>query len=1030
MIVNFFTLKNKAAAYKAILIFGVLCLVGMFYLEFGTGGQLILRTTDQISVVYSWPNTNPEVIEAKITAPYESAISTLKGVSKISSTTSFGAATINISVDRYTDGHQLRYEISTLLQSVFKQLPVGVSYPLVSVVKEKESQKSAQGTLKYQLLLPDQNPGRVDSLRYRISAALKEDLAVADVIFPRKMEPEIHLVLKDNALVKYRIMRSEIINVLNKTTDKIKSVKSEGNSSFTGPIQIVIESDLSENQLHSLPIKRLSGRQIFLGDVADISLSNKKADGFHTINGYFVTEIIVILNEDFQGKLAVINRITKNFGDNLKSGEMLIDKNDQIYHAFQAQDNLFLLALGGSVLMGLLVFVTSRSKPKIVTFFVCTFAVALTHFIAADFYGESLSGVSLISQIALTSIIGSRLIMIKMRLSVTDYKPEYRLFTEGLVVFVIGGMLLSFDLVSANSFSFLKYFLPGYITSCLGLVYILPAMLLLTGNKETFELTSSKAHLGSRKYAFFQSRIGLTIVLFILILVLGIPLFMLPKNIDSTPAFSKIYNETIGSDFYGLTLKPYIDKFTGGTIRGFYEARKKSRVFVTNEPLPLKIRISFFSKPDPSTVDLIIGNVEQKISDYKDVERLEIEKSPSDEIVFEVGFTPEAIKNGIPQHLRSSLQKFANDNGLATFHIEGYGLIFDNSAFGDSRGYGISVKGYQYDEVKMIAKRISGILTRNPRVRNIEIGNQRDNSSAVKKDVNQIGISKERVMGLSHSLDEKSLREYLNRNSFKNEVAGQVREKDLKILVLIKNPQLVAEKWDLMSQPIGTSSVQNNIKMSLISKLIKVPANNYVQRVDQQYKLVVNYDFLGDDFIGMLVKDRLVDSLNKRLPIGFSISGDETDLLSEDSTTWFIGLLCALIAIFFMLSVMVNSIRFPLTALMFLTLSYAGPLFVLACSGHAGSFSDFQIFTLIPLLLVGGLIEYSNNYNRCPETGKADNCSFIVGHLSSIVVIFPVLMVSNFTEFEYQMALTLIGAILYSVILYVLSFQVIPLRNV
>ena len=60
------------------------------------------------------------------------------------------------------------------------------------------------------------------------------------------------------------------------------------------------------------------------------------------------------------------------------------------------------------------------------------------------------------------------------------------------------------------------------------------------------------------------------IAIIITLLGFGFPVFLLPSSVDREKRYSAAYNTVCGSETY-LTIKPYIDKALGGSLRLFME---------------------------------------------------------------------------------------------------------------------------------------------------------------------------------------------------------------------------------------------------------------------------------------------------------------------------------------------------------------------------------------------------------------------------------------------------------------------------
>jgi multidrug efflux pump subunit AcrB len=97
----------------------------------------------------------------------------------------------------------------------------------------------------------------------------------------------------------------------------------------------------------------------------------------------------------------------------------------------------------------------------------------------------------------------------------------------------------------------------------------------------------------------FLCRWKMTVCL-ILILLFGLPLFLLPEKIGGEGKMAEVYNKTIGSIFYKETVKPVTDKYLGGSLRLFAQKVYEGSYFTRNEEVVLYANANL---PNGSTLE-------------------------------------------------------------------------------------------------------------------------------------------------------------------------------------------------------------------------------------------------------------------------------------------------------------------------------------------------------------------------------------------------------------------------------------------
>ena len=80
-----------------------------------------------ISVNYEFPGASERIVESKVTSVLENALSSISGITSISSNSSSGQGTINVNFDEFVNPDVKRLEVSSVLRQIASELPEGVS---------------------------------------------------------------------------------------------------------------------------------------------------------------------------------------------------------------------------------------------------------------------------------------------------------------------------------------------------------------------------------------------------------------------------------------------------------------------------------------------------------------------------------------------------------------------------------------------------------------------------------------------------------------------------------------------------------------------------------------------------------------------------------------------------------------------------------------------------------------------------------------------------------------------------------------
>ncbi|HKI93707.1 MAG TPA: efflux RND transporter permease subunit, partial [Gemmatimonadales bacterium] len=102
----------------------------------------------QLNIQAYWPGASPEVTEAFLTSPVEAAVQQVRGVHKVTSTSSqqngAGIANIQVEFTQNTDMQFARLDLSERLAALQSTLPPNVIGPTVSPYVPQEFQKQSR----------------------------------------------------------------------------------------------------------------------------------------------------------------------------------------------------------------------------------------------------------------------------------------------------------------------------------------------------------------------------------------------------------------------------------------------------------------------------------------------------------------------------------------------------------------------------------------------------------------------------------------------------------------------------------------------------------------------------------------------------------------------------------------------------------------------------------------------------------------------------------------------------------------------
>src|SRR5690606_16214747 len=131
------------------------------------------------------------------------------------------------------------------------------------------------------------------------------------------------------------------------------------------------------------------------------------------------------------------------------------------------------------------------------------------------------------------------------------------------------------------------------------------------------------------------------IVVTVIILAFGLPVFMLPEKVEDKGKWGEFYNATLGSEQYKEDIKPHVDKILGGTLRLFMEGVYDGSYFAEREETNLYITASLPSYYRIEQMNTLIQRMETYLSQFEEIHLFETTVSSARQANINVQFKKE-----------------------------------------------------------------------------------------------------------------------------------------------------------------------------------------------------------------------------------------------------------------------------------------------------------------------------------------------------------------------------------------------------
>lgn len=243
----------------------------------------------QISIRTTWPDVPPDIIQAQITAPLEEAVATVRGVRKITSTSSFGQSLITIEFDPKTNMELARLLLREKISRLRPELPLTSSWP--EIIPYVPEDFRSEPFLQMTIAGPYSVQELYELVKEKLEYGLESIKGVASVEVSGGSQREIHLVLDREKLLTLNLSPFHILGVLQswRRTYPVGLIK-KGEQEFLFRLATTAENIA---QLETMPVARVGGVTIYLRDVARITQTYSPIRVYNRTNGLPTVRLIV-----------------------------------------------------------------------------------------------------------------------------------------------------------------------------------------------------------------------------------------------------------------------------------------------------------------------------------------------------------------------------------------------------------------------------------------------------------------------------------------------------------------------------------------------------------------------------------------------------------------------------------------------------------------------------------------------------------------------------------------------------------------
>jgi multidrug efflux pump subunit AcrB/putative flippase GtrA len=969
------------SSFSIIVAFVCLALVGLTLLPLLSIREAPSNKLPSLNVSFMMTGSSPRVVEQEVTDKLEETLTRLNGIQNVTSMSGSDGGTIQINFNKSTDMDMARLETSTAIRQIWRQLPKGISYPQIMIQK---SDDDAYKPFMTYSVSADRNAS--DIQRY-----------VNDSIAPRLGQMKGVYSVKSRGtggrqyLLEYDKEQLHLLGL--DIGDIQQAIDSRFSHSSIGLLPIedsngnrqwlrttIAAGGTDTLDLSSITVKIASGRLIPISELVTVTVADKESDTSYRING-LQTLFLDITADEGANQLELSKRVTEHMSclqKTLPPSYELSLENNSAKDVGKELNNVYVRSGLTVIILLLFIFAVARNiriVSVICTSLVINIAVALVFYylFGIEIHVYSLAGIT----ISLNLIIDNIIVMSDH----LKHRDNIRIFIPMLAATLttIGALSIIFFLdekTRLNLQDFAAVLVVNLTVSLAVALFFVPCMQIYV-DRSTKHDGSLRLRLmpilprlrfAVRFSHFYEKAITLLsrhkkLSFIVLILIFGLPVFLLPQSVQSEGLWGKIYNKTIGSDFYNDNMRSLVDRTLGGTFRLFMNGNGEEGLDEAQEDSVGTTFLVSTKMPNGSTMDMMeasLSKMEAFLSRHHEIRRFTTSINSSRDADIDVTLAKEANDQGLVLSMRDDIIQQALIIGGGSWSVNGPGnMEFTNGVTEPAGDYLAKIYGYNYDRLIAFADEFRDSLETFPRIQDIQIGTQR---MMWKDDYAEYDLLIDNPLLASKGITVSDVYDALNQLFGKDTGDMDIMAGGRQVSIRFVPKQMKQyDRWALLNFPIQTK--KGTVKLSDIATIRKKQMPPQIYRENQQYCIIVQFKYIGSEDAGQNRLEKEIVKLNKRLPMGYKATMQEYGTWDEEASNKYLLILLVVAIVFVITSILFNSLKQPFAIIMVIPVSFIGVFCIFGSSGIIFGEGGLAAMVLLCGITVNASIYLVNEYN-------------------------------------------------------------------
>ncbi|NJO68819.1 MAG: efflux RND transporter permease subunit [Bacteroidetes bacterium] len=464
----------------------------------------------------------------------------------------------------------------------------------------------------------------------------------------------------------------------------------------------------------------------------------------------------------------------------------------------------------------------------------------------------------------------------------------------------------------------------------------------------------------------------------------------------------------------------------GGSLRLFSEHVFEGSYFRDSEETSLYISVSMPSGSTVKQMNELVKNMEGYLKQFPEIRMFQANIYPRNSSI-QVYFKKEFQTSGFPYQLKSQVISKAIELGGADWGVFGFGDGFSNSVHETAGNYMVEMLGYNYDELNELAGKLKLKLLENLRVKEVYILPER---TWYKPDNTEFLVSQNKTAGSLAGITPADLYASLQNVALTNNAFTSVYSHgSFENVRLFSAQSNQTDVWQLERMPLRMDSTF--YKFNMLCQITKEATTPSVCKEDQQYILILQFDYIGSDKFARKHIDKTLVTFKPMLPLGYSAQTNEDSWYwnrQNKKQYWLLGLV--IVMIFFICAILFESLLQPFAVILTIPVAYIGVFLTFYLFDLNFDQGGFAAFVMLSGITVNAAIYILNDFNSLKRSHagrnipdiklyfKAFNYKIIPIFLTVISTIlgFVPFLIGEKQPFWFSLAAGTIGGLIFSMV--------------